>query len=74
MKGFLRLVGVALITFGASGLVEHGFTYPKKEKVVDIGAVHVTRDTKRTMHIPLALSGMMIAFGALLMIPVRKEK
>jgi hypothetical protein len=38
------------------GLIEHGFTYPKQEEVVDIGAVQETKETQKVkIKIPVRI-------------------
>jgi hypothetical protein len=41
-----------LIALGLFGLAWGGFTYTTREKVVDIGPIHATRD--ETHHVPLS--------------------
>lgn len=47
----IKIVGIVLIALGLLGLAWGGFTYTTREKVVDIGPIHATRD--ETHHIPL---------------------
>ena len=39
-----RNIGIILIIIGAAMLIWSGFTYTTKEKVVDLGPIHVTAD------------------------------
>ena len=59
MKG-LSLVGLVLIVLGIIGFAYQGITYTKKEKVVDIGPIHATKDTNETIPIPPILSGLAV--------------
>jgi len=47
----VKAAGIILIALGLFGLAWGGFTYTTREKVVDIGPIHATRD--ETHHIPL---------------------
>ena len=47
----VKILGFILIALGLFGLAWGGFTYTTREKVVDIGPIHATRD--ETHHIPL---------------------
>ena len=47
-----QILGIVLIVFGLFGLVWGGFAFTTKEKVVDIGPIHATRD--KTHNVPLA--------------------
>ena len=50
----IMLVGIALILLGIVALAYQGITYTRREKVIDIGPLHATADTQKT--IPLHLS------------------
>jgi hypothetical protein len=67
-------IGLVVVTLGVLAFIDQGFTYPRKEKLVGIGAVHVSRDTKGTVHIPPIFSGAVILLGALLMVPRSRQK
>ena len=45
------MLGVILIVLGLFGLVWGGFSYTTREKVVDIGPIHATRE--KTHNVPL---------------------
>jgi hypothetical protein len=47
----VKIFGMILIALGLFGLAWGGFTYTTREKVVDIGPIHATRD--ETHHVPL---------------------
>lgn len=62
----MKILGMVLIALGLIGLVWGGFSYTSREKVLDVGPIHATRD--ETHHVPLppvagalALVGGMIA-------------
>jgi hypothetical protein len=48
----VKITGLILIVLGLLGLAWGGFTYTTREKVVDIGPIHATRD--ETHHVPLS--------------------
>lgn len=50
-----KTIGIILIALGLFALVWGGFSYTTREKVVDIGPIHATRE--KTHNIPLAPSG-----------------
>ena len=65
-----KTIGVILIVLGLCGLAWGGFTYVTREKVVDIGPIHATRELTHNVPIPpiagaLALIGgiVLLAFG-----------
>jgi hypothetical protein len=72
MKG-LSLVGLVLIILGIVGFAYQGITYTKKEKVVDIGPIHATKDTHETIPIPPILSGLALVGGVALLVAGRSK-
>jgi drug/metabolite transporter (DMT)-like permease len=65
-----KTIGVILIVLGLLGLAWGGFTYTTREKVVDIGPIHATREKTHEVPVPpiagaLALIGgiALLAFG-----------
>ncbi len=73
MKG-LFLAGFVLIILGVLGVVYQGFSYTKREKVVDIGPIHPTKDTKETIPVSPILSGIALVGGMALMIAGSRSK
>jgi hypothetical protein len=45
------VLGIVLVVLGIFALVYQGFSYTRREKVLDVGPIHATRDD--TEHIPL---------------------
>jgi hypothetical protein len=62
------LVGVLLVVFGLLALVYQGFTYTKRETVVDIGPVHATADRKKTVPLPPVVGGLALVGGVVLLV------
>ena len=51
----MKLIGIVLIIVGVLGLAYGGFTYTKREKVIDLGPLQVNTETQKTVPIaPLA--------------------
>ena len=69
------MLGIALIVLGAAGLIFQGVTYTTREKVVDLGGLHVTAETEKTIPIPLIAGGLALAGGiALVAVASRKPR
>jgi hypothetical protein len=68
-----KTLGMILIALGLFGLAWGGFTYTTREKVVDIGPIHATRD--KTHNFPLAplAGGLALIGGIVLLAAHRKE-
>ena len=68
------IMGIVLIVLGVAGLVFQGVTYTTREKVVDIGALQVTAETRKTVPIPLIVGGLALAGGiAVVVVASRKS-
>jgi hypothetical protein len=62
-----KAFGIILIALGLFGLVWGGFSYTTREKVVDIGPIHATRD--RTHNVPLApIAGALALAGGVVLL------
>ncbi len=65
----MKAVGLILIVFGLIALVWGGFTYTTREKVVDIGPIHASRD--KTHDIPLPpIAGAVALIGGIVLLTV----
>jgi hypothetical protein len=61
-----------LIALGLFGLALGGFTYTSREKVVDIGPIHATRD--ETHHVPLPpIAGAVSLVGGIVLLLAGKK-
>ncbi|HEX2520556.1 MAG TPA: DUF3185 domain-containing protein [Terriglobia bacterium] len=69
----ITLTGILLILFGAVMLAYQGFTYTKREKVLDLGPIEATKETRKTVPIPPIVGGLALAGGvALVAVGARK--
>jgi hypothetical protein len=53
----ITLVGIALILLGIVALAYQGITYTSREKVIDIGPLHATADTQKTIPLSSLVGG-----------------
>ena len=68
-----KTLGIILIAFGIFGLAWGGVTYTTREKVVDIGPIHATRDETHNVPLPpIAGAGALIG-GVVLLVAGRKK-
>lgn len=67
------VVGILLIVLGLFGLVYQGFSYTKREKVLDIGPIEASADTKKTVPIPPLVSGLALVGGVALLVAGSKR-
>lgn len=74
-KKALTFLGLALILAGALALVYQGISYTRREKVLDMGPLKATVNTRETIPLPPWLGGLMLAGGVvLLVVGVRKPE
>jgi dipeptide/tripeptide permease len=66
------ITGAVLILIGVLALAYQGFTYTKREKVLEIGPLQATTETEKTVPVPPLVGGLaivggvaLVAFGAL---------
>jgi uncharacterized membrane protein YidH (DUF202 family) len=60
------LVGLVLIVLGVVGLAAGGFSYTRKEKIIDLGPIEATADKKESVAIPPVLGTVAIVAGVVL--------
>jgi hypothetical protein len=64
----VTIAGIALIVLGIVGLIYQSVGYTKRERVLDVGPIHATKDTHETIPIPPILGGMALVGGIALLI------
>ena len=69
----MKLVGIILIVLGVLALVYQGIQYTTKEKIVDIGSIKISADTKKTIPLPPIVGGVAIIAGIALILMDRKK-
>lgn len=69
----LMVLGLVLIILGALALAYQGISYTKHEKIIDIGPLEASADTKKTLPLPPLLGGLVLGVGIILVIIGRKK-
>ncbi|HET9263760.1 MAG TPA: hypothetical protein VFO14_11975 [Vicinamibacterales bacterium] len=64
----MRMAGIILIILGVVALAYGGISYTRKEKVLDIGPIEATTETRETIPLPPLLGGLALAGGVVLLI------
>ena len=67
------LIGIILIVIGILAFAYQGFTYTTREKVVDIGPIHLTAEKTRTLPLPPIVGGIALVGGIVLLVVGRKK-
>jgi hypothetical protein len=70
----MKIVGIVLIVVGVLALAYGGFSYTKREKIVDIGPIEATAETKETVPLPPVLGGLALAGGIVLLIAGSRKR
>ena len=68
-----KTLGIILIALGLFGLAWGGFKYTTREKVVDIGPIHATRDVTHNVPLPPIAGGVALIAGIVLLVAQGKE-
>jgi uncharacterized membrane protein len=67
-----RTIGIVLIVIGAAMLMWTGFTYTKKEKIVDAGPIQISADREKTVNWPPYLGGILLVGGIVIVVTAKK--
>jgi uncharacterized membrane protein len=63
----MKSIGIVLIVLGAIMLIWTGFTYTKKEKIVDAGPIQVSADREKSINWPPYAGGILVVGGIVLL-------
>jgi uncharacterized membrane protein len=69
----IMLVGIALIILGVVAFAYQGITYTSREKVIDLGPLQASVDTKKTIPLSPLLGGLALAGGVVLVMVGAKK-
>lgn len=69
-----RIIGIILIVLGASMLIWTGFTYTKKEKIIDVGPIEISADRQKTVNWPPYLGGILLIGGIVIVLSSKSNK
>jgi len=67
------LIGIVLIVIGIFAFAYQGFSFSTREKVVDIGPIHLTAEKTRTIPLPPIVGGISLVGGIVLLVMGRKK-
>ena len=63
-----KTIGVILIALGLIGIAWGGFTYTTRQKVLDVGPVHASRDKHHNVPIPPIAGAVALVGGIALLV------
>ncbi|MEN3369865.1 MAG: hypothetical protein QOG51_2 [Verrucomicrobiota bacterium] len=67
------IVGIILIAIGIIALAYGGFSYTKREKIIDAGPLQVSADREKTVPFPPILGGICLVGGIILVVVGNKK-
>lgn len=67
------IVGIILIAIGIIALAYGGFSYTKREKIIDAGPLQVSADREKTVPFPPILGGICLVGGIILVLAGNKK-
>jgi hypothetical protein len=70
----ITLLGILLVVLGGLALAYQGFSYTRREKIIDIGPIHATADKQEHVPVSPILGGLALAAGAVLLVMGAKQK
>ncbi|WP_257669088.1 hypothetical protein [Parapedobacter tibetensis] len=68
-----KTLGIILVVIGVVMLVWTGFSFTRKEKVIDIGALEVSADKEEHVNWPPYVGGVILVAGVVLLVTAKKR-
>lgn len=69
-----RTLGIILLVIGIAMLIWTGFTYIKKEKIVDAGPLQVSADKEKSVNWQPYAGGLLVIGGIILIATAKKSR
>ncbi|KRT15279.1 hypothetical protein ASU31_14695 [Pedobacter ginsenosidimutans] len=68
-----RTLGIILIVLGIAMLIWTGFSYTKKEKIVDAGPIQISADKEKSVNWPPYAGGIILVAGVIVFVASKKK-
>lgn len=68
-----KTVGLILIIVGILMLVWTGFSYTKKEKLVDAGPIQISADREKSVNWPPYVGGIILVAGVFIFVASKRK-
>jgi len=69
-----KMIGILLVVAGVAMLIWTGFSYTRRENVIDAGPLHVSADRQKTVTWPPYAGGILVVVGAVVLVAGRDRK
>jgi hypothetical protein len=70
----ISIAGIALVALGLIALIYQGVSYTSRETVIDIGPLHATADTQKTLPLSPLLGVVAVAGGIALLVAAQRKR
>jgi len=67
-----KTIGIILLTAGLIMLIWTGFSYTRREKVVEAGPIHISADRQKTVSWPPYAGGILVVAGVIMLVANRR--
>lgn len=68
-----KSLGIVLIVLGVVLFIWTGFTYTKKEKIIDAGPIQVSADKEKSVNWPPYAGGVVLIAGIVIFLGSKKK-
>ena len=68
-----RTLGIILIVVGIAMLIWTGFSYTKREKIVDAGPIQISADKEKSVNWPPYAGGIILVAGVIVFVASKKK-
>lgn len=68
-----KTVGLILIIVGIAMLVWTGFSYTRKEKIVDAGPIQISADKEKSVNWPPYVGGIVLVAGVFVFVASKRK-
>ncbi len=67
-----KTIALVMIILGVIMLIWTGFTYTKKEKIIDAGLIQISADKEKSVNWPPYIGGIILVAGVAILITSKK--
>ena len=68
-----KTIGIIMIALGIIMLIWTGFTYTKKEKIIDAGPIQVSADRQKSVNWSPYAGGILVIGGVIVLVTAKKS-
>ena len=62
------IAGIFLVILGVLALAYQGINYTRRDRVLDVGPIHATKDTQEHIPVPPIIGGLALVGGIVLLL------